>query len=56
MGSKPSAVARTIYRAATDGGWRLRYIAGIDARLISMLRRILPYGWFNWVLEKAVLS
>jgi NAD(P)-dependent dehydrogenase (short-subunit alcohol dehydrogenase family) len=56
MGSKPSAVARTIYRAATDGGWRLRYIAGIDGRLISALRRILPYAWFNWVLEKAVLG
>jgi NAD(P)-dependent dehydrogenase (short-subunit alcohol dehydrogenase family) len=55
-GSPPSAVARTIYRAATDGGWRLRYISGFDARLISMLRRILPYAWFNWVLEKAVLG
>lgn len=56
MGSQPSAVARTIYRAATDGGWRLRYISGIDGRLISVLRRILPYAWFNWVLERAVLG
>jgi NAD(P)-dependent dehydrogenase (short-subunit alcohol dehydrogenase family) len=56
MGSQPSAVARTIHRAATDGGWRLRYIAGLDGGLISMLRRILPYAWFNWVLERAVLG
>jgi NAD(P)-dependent dehydrogenase (short-subunit alcohol dehydrogenase family) len=55
-GSKPSGVARVIHRAATDGSRRLRYIAGIDARLISILRRILPFAWFNWVLEKAVLD
>ncbi|MFN2298874.1 MAG: SDR family oxidoreductase [Anaerolineales bacterium] len=55
-GSEPSAVARVIYRAATDGGRRLRYVAGVDARMLSILRRLLPYSWFSLVLERAVLS
>ncbi len=55
-GSEPHAVAQTIYRAATDGSWRLRYSVGLDAWQVSLLRRLLPEGLFYWVLEKAVLD
>ena len=55
-GSEPSVVARTIYRAATDGSWRLRYTVGGDARMVSILRRLLPERVFRRVLEGAVLD
>ena len=54
--STPRAVARTIYRAATADGWRLRYPIGGDARLVSLLRRLLPGGMFYRVLERVVLD
>ncbi len=53
--SEPLPVARVIYRAATDTGNRLRYIAGNDARLVSVLRWLLPEQLFFKVLEKNVL-
>ncbi len=55
-GSEPRLAAGTIYRAATDGSWRLRYTVGNDAWQVSLLRRLLPEGMFYWVLEKAVLD
>ncbi len=55
-GSEPKLVAEIIYRAATDGSSRLRYPAGSDAKLVWMLRRILPESLFFRVLEKAVLD
>lgn len=55
-GAEPRAVARTIYRAATDSGWRLRYAAGVDARQVWFLRRLLPESLFFWLLEKIVLD
>jgi NAD(P)-dependent dehydrogenase (short-subunit alcohol dehydrogenase family) len=54
--AEPASVARVIYRAATDGSQRVRYIAGRDARQVAFLRRVLPERWFYWVLEKAVLD
>jgi short-subunit dehydrogenase len=55
-GSEPKLVAEIIYRAATDGSARLRYAAGSDAKLVWMLRRILPESLFFRVLERAVLD
>lgn len=54
--AEPASVARVIYRAATDGSRRVRYIAGRDAWQVAFLRRVLPESWFYWVLEKAVLD
>ncbi len=51
-GSSPQLVAKTIYRAATDQGWRLRYRAGSDARLLSFVRWLLPQSLFFRILEK----
>jgi NAD(P)-dependent dehydrogenase (short-subunit alcohol dehydrogenase family) len=55
-GSSPAAAARAIFRAATDTGWRLRYPAGNDAGLVSLLRRVLPEGMFYAVLRKFILG
>jgi NADP-dependent 3-hydroxy acid dehydrogenase YdfG len=51
-GSSPRLVAETIFRAATDPGWRLRYRAGADARLVSFARWLLPQSVYFKILEK----
>ncbi|MGH9531597.1 MAG: SDR family oxidoreductase [Terriglobales bacterium] len=38
-GAPPSIVAETIWKAATDGSWRLRYVSGMDAKSLLTLRR-----------------
>lgn len=38
----PEVVAKTIYTAATDNSWKLRYPSGTQARMVSILRRVLP--------------
>lgn len=55
-GASPAVAARTIYRAATDSGWWLRYPSGNDARLVSLLRRFLPEGLFYRVLGRFILG
>jgi short-subunit dehydrogenase len=55
-GAEPRVVARVIYKAATDGSWRLRYPVGNDAWQASLMRRWLPEGLFYWLLEKTVLD
>lgn len=40
--SEPRVVAQTIYRAATDGSWKLRYHAGKFSGTVLGLRRMLP--------------
>jgi short-subunit dehydrogenase len=41
-GSRPIVVAETIFKAANDKSWRLRYTAGNDARLLSFIRKLSP--------------
>jgi NAD(P)-dependent dehydrogenase (short-subunit alcohol dehydrogenase family) len=48
----PEVVAKVIYRAATDGSWKMRYQAN-GALLI--LRRVLPLAWFLSLVRKVVL-
>ncbi len=40
--SHPNVVAKTIYDAATDNSWKLRYHTGKYSGTIIWLRRILP--------------
>jgi len=54
--TEPQVVAQTIYQAATDTSWRLRYPVGNDAWQVLLLRRLLPEGMFTWLLEKVVLD
>lgn len=49
-GAPPEVVAKTIFRAATDGSRKLRYPVGRDARGILLLRRFLP----DWLYRKLV--
>lgn len=48
----PELVARVIYKAVTDGSWRLRYAAN-GAALLS-LRRLMPESWFRGVIRLAI--
>lgn len=45
-GDTSETVAKTIYRAATDGSSRLRYPAGKPAPLLLALRKLIPERWF----------
>jgi NAD(P)-dependent dehydrogenase (short-subunit alcohol dehydrogenase family) len=54
--AEPRVVAQTVYRAATDDSFRVRYIAGNFARLVSAMRRLLPERMFYWQLEKGAYS
>lgn len=46
----PALVADAIYRAATDGSWRLRYTP--NATAILALRRLLPDSWFQATVRR----
>ena len=48
----PDSVASVIYRAATDGAWKMRYSA--NSALILSLRRLLPDTLFQAFVRKAV--
>ena len=48
----PLAVARTIMQAATDHSSRLRYPVG-NANLILLLRRWLPFSWFQRMIRSS---
>jgi NADP-dependent 3-hydroxy acid dehydrogenase YdfG len=52
-GSPPSVIAETIYRAATDGSWRLRYAAGKNTSVVFALRKLLPDSIFLAILRSA---
>jgi NAD(P)-dependent dehydrogenase (short-subunit alcohol dehydrogenase family) len=50
-GIKPRAVAKTIFRAANAQSHKLRYIVGMDARLLLLFRRFLPDRMFFSLLR-----
>jgi len=49
----PEVVARVIYRAVTDGSWKLRYSA--NGALFLALRRLFPEALFRAIVNRAVL-
>ncbi len=51
-GASPESVAEVIYKAAASKGRRLRYVAGKDAKLVSILSTILPFTFFSGLLNK----
>ena len=53
--SPPSIVAAKIEQALFDGTRRLRYAAGKHAGTLLFLRKVLPDGWFQALVKKAVL-
>jgi NAD(P)-dependent dehydrogenase (short-subunit alcohol dehydrogenase family) len=53
-GSPPEVTAQVIYRAATDGSWKLRYPAGGNAGFILGLRKLLPDAWFTALMRRGI--
>lgn len=53
-GSPPEITAQVIYKAATDGSWKLRYPAGGNASLILGLRKLLPDAWFTALMRRGI--
>ncbi len=53
-GSPPSVTAKVIYRAVTDGSWKLRYPAGGNAGLLLTLRKFLPDALFHRIIKAGV--
>lgn len=49
--SSPKGVAQVVYRAATDGTSRLRYVVGFDAYALQMIKKILPEQWLYWGIK-----
>ena len=53
-GSAPEVTAQAIYKAATDGSWKLRYPAGGNAGLLLGLRKLLPDAWFTALIRRSI--
>lgn len=50
-GSSPEVVAKTIFKAATDGRQKLRYPVGGGAPAILLMRKLLPNAWFYRIIR-----
>ncbi len=48
----PEVVAKTVFKAATDGSQKLRYPTGKGAGAVLFARKILPTSWFNKMVFK----
>jgi short-subunit dehydrogenase len=55
-GAPPEVVAKTIYKAAVSNNWKLRYPADLNAKLILILRGVLPDRLFNGLIRLIVLK
>jgi NAD(P)-dependent dehydrogenase (short-subunit alcohol dehydrogenase family) len=51
FGSPPEAVAKRIGKVLATSRPRLRYLVGVDARLLLGLRRVLPEAWFHALIR-----
>lgn len=54
-GAAPELVAKTIFRAATDGKKKLRYPVGRDAKAILLLRRFFPDAVYRKIVERQLI-
>lgn len=52
FGAHPVNTAKVIFRAATDGSRQLRYISGVDARVMAFLGWVLPHQVFRAIIAK----
>ncbi len=51
-GASPDIIAKTVYKASTSDSNKLRYVAGKDARLLQVIRAVLPFGLFSRMFLK----
>lgn len=52
-GEPPAKVARTIYKAATDKGWKMRYPVGAPAPMMLWLRKRIPDSWWFAIVRNS---
>lgn len=50
----PEVIAKTVFKAANDRSFRLRYTGGIQSAILLMMRRWLPLSWFNGLVRGQV--
>jgi short-subunit dehydrogenase len=50
----PEIVAKTVYDAATDKGFKLRYPVGLQAGFILIWRKLLPSRLYNKIVSKTM--
>ncbi len=55
-GAPARKVAEVIFRAATDGSWKLRYPVGSDARSLLFLRRLISDRVYHRIVSSQVLK
>lgn len=55
-GAEADAVADAIWKAATDGSSRLRYVIGNDAKGLLAMRRVVPDGVYRSLIAKQLLG
>jgi short-subunit dehydrogenase len=51
MGFPPIRTAQEIYRAATDGSWKLRYPSDLGAKSVLLMRKVLPDKLYNSIIR-----
>jgi NAD(P)-dependent dehydrogenase (short-subunit alcohol dehydrogenase family) len=50
----PEVVAKTIFKAATDGSSKLRYPASVQTSMLLFIRWLLPLNWFMGIVRSIV--
>lgn len=53
-GAPPATVAKAIWKAATDGSWKLRYVVGADAKSLLMMRSLVPNSTYQAIVRSQV--
>jgi NADP-dependent 3-hydroxy acid dehydrogenase YdfG len=53
-GNGPEESAEMIYKAATDKHAKMTYAAGLDAKMVLFLKRIMPHCLFNTMVRRSV--
>ena len=51
-GFEPDVTVKTIFKAANDNSYKLRYPSGYDTKSAFFLRKILPLGLFTYIIRK----
>ncbi len=52
-GESPELVAKTVLKAATDSGWKMRYPVGAPAPMLLRLRKAIPDSWWFAVVRSS---
>jgi len=50
----PETVAKVVWKAANSHSNKLRYVAGMDAKMLLIMRHLLPLGWFKALVKSVV--